>query len=48
MKVFKQMSVFIPTRTPDQCRSHHQKIQKAFQTVDKIIRVFKKKIQEEE
>lgn len=25
-KVFKMMSKFITTRTPDQCRSHHQKI----------------------
>lgn len=25
-KVFKIMSKFITTRTPDQCRSHHQKI----------------------
>lgn len=28
IKIFKLMSNFIKTRTSDQCRSHHQKVQK--------------------
>ena len=36
-KLFKMMSNFITTRSPDQCRSHHQKIEKKFEDVGQII-----------
>lgn len=44
MKIFKQMSQFIRTRTPDQCRSHHQKVQKLHQTIDDIIKFYDRKV----
>ena len=36
-KVFEKMSRAIKTRTPTQCRSHHQKCMKRFHTLDRII-----------
>jgi hypothetical protein len=36
-KVFKMMSSQILTRGPDQCRSHHQKMHKKYDSVDNII-----------
>ena len=36
-KIFKEMSRFIKTRTADQCRSHHQKMEKKCLTLTKIL-----------
>ena len=44
MKIFKQMSQFIRTRTPDQCRSHHQKVQKLHHTIEDIIKFYDRKV----
>lgn len=38
------MSQFIKTRTPDQCRSHHQKVQKLHHSIDDIIRFYDRKV----
>jgi len=39
-KLFLQMSKFIGTRSPDQCRSHHQKTMKYHHTIDGVINFF--------
>jgi hypothetical protein len=44
MKIFKQMSMFVKTRTSDQCRSHHQKVQKLHKTIDDIINFYERKV----
>ena len=36
-KVFKTLSEFVKTRNPNQCRSHHHKMQKDFKTVDETL-----------
>ena len=36
-KVFKVMACTVRTRGPDQCRSHHQKMQKKYDSIDNII-----------
>ena len=41
-KIFKQMSQFIGTRCPSQCRSQNQKMYKRFKTVNRIVTEFKK------
>ena len=46
-KIFKQMSNFIGTRNPSQCRSQNQKMYKRFKTVNRIVTEFKKEIGEE-
>ena len=46
-KVFKQMSNFIQTRNPSQCRSQNQKMYKRYKTVNRIVSEFKKEIGEE-
>jgi hypothetical protein len=38
------MSLFLGTRTPDQCRSHHQKVQKLHKRIDDIIRVYSARV----
>lgn len=38
------MSQFVKTRTPDQCRSHHQKVQKLHKTIDDIITFYDRKV----
>jgi hypothetical protein len=38
------MSNFVKTRTPDQCRSHHQKVQKIHKNVEDIIAVYERKV----
>ncbi len=44
MKIFKQMSQYVKTRTPDQCRSHHQKVQKLHKTIIDIITFYDRKV----
>ncbi len=44
MKIFKQMSQYVKTRTPDQCRSHHQKVQKLHKTISDIITFYDRKV----
>ncbi len=41
------MSKYIPTRTPIQCRSHHQKLIAKYRNFKKIITSFKNEIGEE-
>ena len=36
-KIFHRMSNFIKSRTAEQCRSHHQKLEMKYDTHDKII-----------
>lgn len=36
-KIFKSMSTFIGTREAEQCRSHHQKMEKKFHSFSKIL-----------
>ena len=36
-KIFKEMAGFIASRTPNQCRSHHQKQEKKFLRLDLIM-----------
>lgn len=36
-KIFKSMETFIGTRAADQCRSHHQKMEKKYKTFYRII-----------
>jgi hypothetical protein len=36
-KIFKTMECFIETRQAEQCRSHHQKMEKKYQYFPKII-----------
>lgn len=40
-KIFKQMSLFVKTRNPSQCRSQNQKVYRRFKTTRKIVSVFK-------
>lgn len=40
-KVFKAMSLFIGSRTADQCRSHHQKMEKNYNSCREIIAGFR-------
>lgn len=41
-KVFKRLSSIIGTKTPTQCKSHHQKKFKCFHSIKKIISKFSK------
>lgn len=41
------MSLFISTRTADQCRSHHQKMEKNYSTCREIINNFRLSIRPE-
>jgi hypothetical protein len=34
------MSIFLGSRIPDQCRSHHQKMMKYYHSVDKLIKIY--------
>ena len=36
LKIFKCMSEFMKTKNPDQCRSHHQKIKKEFESIEML------------
>lgn len=38
------MSQFVKTRTPDQCRSHHQKVKKLHKTIEDIIVFYDRKV----
>jgi hypothetical protein len=40
-KIFKQMSLFVKTRNPSQCRSQNQKVYRRFKTTRKIVSAFK-------
>ena len=39
-KVFLKMSLLVKTRSPDQCRSHHQKVLKYHGKIDEIIKFY--------
>ena len=41
-KIFKSMAIFIGTREAEQCRSHHQKMEKKYSTFYKIIENLRK------
>ena len=46
LKVFHRLSKILKKRTPDQCRSHHQKLQmKHGDNIEAIIEEIKRKIQ---
>ena len=48
-KVFYRLSKILRKRTPDQCRSHHQKLQMKFEEkIDKIIECMKIKLERRE
>ena len=36
-KVYRMMANFIRTRTPDQCRTHHQKLEYKYHRTTKIL-----------
>lgn len=36
-KIFKEMSKYIETRAADQCRSHHQKMERKYGPIDCVI-----------
>ena len=36
-KIFERMSRLIKTRCPTQCRSHHQKCMKKYQSMERIV-----------
>lgn len=36
-KIFRSMASYIGTRAPDQCRSHHQKMEKKYGSFQKIL-----------
>lgn len=36
-KIFKTMAVFVGTREAEQCRSHHQKMEKKYHSFSKIL-----------
>ena len=36
-KIFKSMSTFIGTREAEQCRSHHQKMEKKYESFFRIL-----------
>lgn len=36
-KIFKTMATFVGTREAEQCRSHHQKMEKKYQSFSKIL-----------
>lgn len=45
-KVFRSMSHFIGTRAADQCRSHHQKMEKKYKTFENIVQAHKTDLEE--
>lgn len=47
LKIFKQLSEYIVPRTPQQCRSHFQKMMKNYKTLPKLRRYLKQSIGEE-
>ena len=46
-KIFKAMATFIGTRAADQCRSHHQKVEKKYHTFQNILNGLKEHYEEE-
>lgn len=44
-KVFKQMAKVVITRSADQCRSHHQKMEKKHGTVQNILTQCKRSLE---
>lgn len=47
-KVFLKMSKLVKTRTPDQCRSHHQKILKYHHSLQHIILTYKRRFEQQD
>ena len=41
MQFYDKLSAFIGSRSPSQCRSHHQKMFDKFKYVSKIVETFK-------
>lgn len=41
-KIFKMMAIYIQSRNADQCRSHHQKMQAKYNSLDNIIKNYHK------
>ena len=37
-KIFKTMSEFLMTRIPEQCRSHHQKMEKKYNNFPNLLK----------
>lgn len=37
LRIFKSLSMLVVTRTPEQCRSHHQKMEKKYRTLHGIV-----------
>jgi hypothetical protein len=42
-KIFKHMAAFVGSRRPNQCRSHHKKMEAYFQTVPKIVAFYRQR-----
>lgn len=42
-KIFKTMAQFVGTREAEQCRSHHQKMEKKYETFLRILEHLRKK-----
>ncbi len=40
-RIFNKMALYIKTRNPIQCRSHHQKLLKYYKTIEGIIKHLK-------
>ena len=45
--IFNRLSKAINTRTPDQCRSHHQKMQLKYGSIDNIVESLRRRLEEE-
>lgn len=43
MKIFSEISSHIKTRSPEQCRTHHQKMMLTHKNIKEIINAIKKK-----
>lgn len=39
-KIFLEMSLFIRTKTPEQCRTHHQKVLGKYESIEKIMSLY--------
>lgn len=39
-KIFVEMSLNIGSKSPEQCRSHHQKVIKKYLTIDQTVSMF--------
>ena len=45
--IFNRLSEAINTRTPDQCRSHHQKMQLKYGSLESIVDSLRQRLEEE-